>query len=212
MSGSGSIWERYAQVVDACGQPRFNSENPHFGNSFANLAECLRVVREACAKVGDCAVAFDTAFEAGRITVYTLMLGDGVSIRLAPVPFIDPNDNMKRGAALTYAKRQSLCAAFALAAEEDDDGVTADMAESRQEHVSGRSRAGNVRKPGDGGDAPEKSLKRRLFETMTVVAESMGVTFDEVRARIEDERGKPMTEWTDEEYQMKLTDLEAQVR
>lgn len=103
--------------------PGLDGENPHFKNKYATLGECLSVVKEACGKKG-VSVYFDIEDE----NVFTVVSDGKEEKRLAPFPANFSGTPQQNGSALTYAKRYSLCAAFGIAAEEDDD---AEMAQTQ---------------------------------------------------------------------------------
>jgi hypothetical protein len=93
-------------------------------------------VHEAVKAVGDCAVYQRSRFDEGQWVIETHLLdaeGDAV---LASVPYSPGSDPQKMGSGITYARRYSLCAAFCLVAEEDDDGNAA--SEPKQPKINDR--------------------------------------------------------------------------
>ena len=119
------VYEKLAEVQRVIEQPAFDSSNPHFKSRFASLSECNRVVMEAVRKVGGCA-CYQKPVRAGEEwQVDTVFCADGEAAILASVPFIRDANPQKMGSGITYARRYSLCAAFCLVAEEDDDGNAA---------------------------------------------------------------------------------------
>jgi len=104
--------------------PHKNSENPHFRNKYADLAEIINTMREVCAKHG-VTVIQSTGMNGDRCTVTTMLLHtSGEFIRSeaeSPLPKQDPQGV---GSATTYLRRYSLAAMLCLA-QEDDDANTA---------------------------------------------------------------------------------------
>lgn len=133
------ISKKLAEVQAVIEQPNFDSRNPHFKSQFASLAECNRVVLDAVRKVGECAF-FQRPRMADDMTwlVDTVFVADGSEAVLASVPFNRDANPQKMGSGITYARRYSLCAAFCLVAEEDDDANVA--SEPKQVQKTGYAR------------------------------------------------------------------------
>lgn len=121
-----SIWGVLADAQAAMDQPRLNCTNPYFKSRYADLGECMRVVRKATDGTG-LFVCFNISGESVCTEVH---YGDQC-VSLAPVPFDPKGTPQDVGSAITYAKRYSICAAFALVADEDDDGNNAQDAAER---------------------------------------------------------------------------------
>jgi hypothetical protein len=119
--------DKLAEIQAVIEQPKFDSTNPAFKSKFASLGECTRVVSEAVRKVGGCAVYQESAYdaEAGSWVMSTRLSVGGEERTLSAVPYVSQDNPQKQGSAITYARRYSICAAFCLVAEEDDDGNAA---------------------------------------------------------------------------------------
>lgn len=103
--------------------PHKNSENPHFRNRYADLAEIINTMREVCANHG-IVVVQSTGMSDGNCTVDTMLLhesGEWIRSNAAcPLPKQDPQGV---GSATTYLRRYSLAAMLCLAQEDDDGNV-----------------------------------------------------------------------------------------
>lgn len=102
-----------------------SSDNPFFKSKYADLAECLNVVREPLAKNGLSVVQANEGIIDGKLAVTTLLMhSSGQYIRVTSSYPIQKNDVQGFGSTLTYARRYGLAAALGLA-QEDDDGNAA---------------------------------------------------------------------------------------
>lgn len=117
--------KKLAEVQAVIEQPKFDSTNPHFKSKFASLSECNRVVMDAIRKVGGCAVYQKSCVAEGHGMVSTVFCADGEMVELSHVPYSLDSNPQKQGSGITYARRYSLCSAFCLVADEDDDGNAA---------------------------------------------------------------------------------------
>lgn len=117
--------KKLAEVQAVIEQPKFDSANPHFKSKFASLSECNRVVMDAIRKVGGCAVYQKSCVAEGHGMVSTVFCADGEMVELSHVPYSLDSNPQKQGSGITYARRYSLCSAFCLVADEDDDGNAA---------------------------------------------------------------------------------------
>ena len=119
------VFKKLAEVQAVIEQPKFDSTNPHFKSKFASLSECNRVVMDAIRKVGGCAVYQKSCVAEGHGMVSTVFCADGEMVELSHVPYSLDSNPQKQGSGITYARRYSLCSAFCLVADEDDDGNAA---------------------------------------------------------------------------------------
>lgn len=108
--------------------------NPHFGNTYAELNTFLRTLRGPLADHG-LTMTQAPGMENGHVTVDTLLHHEsGEWIRNRASAPMQKNDPQGVGSAITYLRRYSLAALFAVP-QEDDDGNAA----SGRRSVSGRS-------------------------------------------------------------------------
>ena len=102
-----------------------SSDNPFFKSKYADLAECLNVVREPLAKNGLSVFQANEGVIDGKLAVTTLLMhSSGQYLKATSSYPIQKNDAQGFGSTLTYARRYGLAAALGLA-QEDDDGNAA---------------------------------------------------------------------------------------
>lgn len=106
---------------------KMNGTNPHFNSKFANLAAIREATLPALTKHGLSITQFTSITEAGSLLLVTrLMHASGQYVEGEfPIAIDQPQ---KMGSALTYAKRYSWSGITGVAADEDDDGETAQQA------------------------------------------------------------------------------------
>jgi hypothetical protein len=92
--------------------------NPHFKVSYASLDSVLDAVTPALCKHG---LAIVQLMEKGNI-LKTHLFHESGEVLTSEYELPDIQDNQKKGAALTYARRYSVCALLSITADEDDDG------------------------------------------------------------------------------------------
>ena len=102
-----------------------DSANPFFKSKYADLASVMGAVKPALAKHGLAFIQISHIAEAAAIieTVIVHASGEQFSCGMVSVP-VSKHDAHGYGSAMTYARRQSLKAAFGVS-EEDDDGNAA---------------------------------------------------------------------------------------
>lgn len=143
---SDQINELVAAFAKAQGQMKnaaFNRVNPHFKNSYADLAAIWDAIRKPLSDHGLIASQTTEIREGGLVLVTILAHSSGQWIRSEyPLPVAGRPQEM--GSAMTYGKRYSLSAIVGIAADEDDD---ANAAEDGKQKIEARGRApkpGNV--------------------------------------------------------------------
>jgi hypothetical protein len=92
--------------------------NPHFKVSYASLDSVLDAVTPALCKHG---LAIVQLMEKGNI-LKTHLFHESGEVLTSEYELPDIQENQKKGAALTYARRYSVCALLSITADEDDDG------------------------------------------------------------------------------------------
>lgn len=92
--------------------------NPHFKVSYASLDSVLDAVTPALCKHG---LAIVQLMEKGNI-LKTHLFHESGEVLTSEYELPDIQDSQKKGAALTYARRYSVCALLSITADEDDDG------------------------------------------------------------------------------------------
>lgn len=102
-----------------------SSDNPYFKSKYADLAECLNVVREPLAKNGLSVFQANEGIADGKLAVTTLLMhSSGQYLKVTSSYPVQKNDPQGFGSTLTYARRYGLAAALGLA-QDDDDGNAA---------------------------------------------------------------------------------------
>ena len=92
---------------------------------YADLASILDLVRPILAKHG-LAVLQDVRMEEGRLLIFTRLLhSSGESLEFGPLAGSVGSSWQQTGGGITYARRYALQAALGIAADEDDDAVSA---------------------------------------------------------------------------------------
>jgi hypothetical protein len=106
------------------GNVPFDSVNPHFGSKFVSLAAVLAAVRPVLNRHGIMLMQ-PAATEGNVVRVQTVFLhssGEQVSLPALTMPMTDKMTAQNCGSVVTYLRRYSLCAALAIAGDEDEDG------------------------------------------------------------------------------------------
>jgi len=109
----------------------FDKENPHFHNRYASLAAIMDAIRPLMGEHGFSWVATPTILgsdsqDPGEIgLVYYLYHSSGECVAGGTYPLPGGATPQALGAAITYARRYTLCSVLNLVADEDDDGNTA---------------------------------------------------------------------------------------
>lgn len=104
-------------------------ENPKLDKSaqygkYSSLKECFRVVNTACAPLG-LSVYHDIEDTDTGYLVSTVITDGNETVKRSPFPANFGTKPQTNGSELTYAKRYSLCAAFGIVGDDDDDGQAA---------------------------------------------------------------------------------------
>lgn len=128
----GELAKALAAVQSEIGFARKTAVNPHFKNTYANLADIWDACRAALTKNGLSVVQVpDTDGERVVLTT-TLLHTSGQWIRgVYPVRPVK-NDPQSYGSALTYARRYGLAAMVGVVADDDDDGQRASTPSRQQ--------------------------------------------------------------------------------
>jgi hypothetical protein len=94
-----------------------DKNNPHFKVSYASLDSVLDAVTPVLCKHG---LAIVQVMEKGNI-LKTQLFHESGEVIVSEYELPDIQDSQKKGAALTYARRYSVCALLSITADEDDD-------------------------------------------------------------------------------------------
>jgi len=194
MSEGKSIYQRLIEAQAEMEQPTLNASNPHFKSKYADLAEIIRVVLPPLRKSG---LFLSQQLEFQKGEAYTLSLvtrvydGTGESLTLGSYP-ITSSTPQQIGSEVTYARRYSLSSAFAIVADDDDDGNSA----------QGKAGKPNVGKP-EGKKKPtlppSYETFRKVFGDYVKDRKESGITGATFKPVIEQHIGSPIAEATDEQ-------------
>ena len=119
-----------------------SSDNPFFKSKYADLAECLNVVREPLAKNGLSVFQANEGIIDGKLAVTTLLMhSSGQYLKVTSSYPIQKNDAQGVGSTLTYARRYGLTAALGLAQEDDDGNAACEPTQQRKQQYKAQPKA-----------------------------------------------------------------------
>lgn len=118
------IWARLVKAQSSMTNPKLDKVNPRFNTKYATLASIIACIRKP---LNDAGLFFwnEVSTDDGRSWMVTKVTDGSEVVTLGRVEHVPGTDSQKVGSALTYSKRQSLCAAFGVVGEEDDDANAA---------------------------------------------------------------------------------------
>lgn len=121
---SAEIWQALAKAQARMQSPNLDKTNTRFNTRYASLQSLLSAIRGPLNEQG---LFFwnEVVQEDGMPWMVTKVTNGIDTVSIGKVEHVPGGDSQKVGSALTYSKRQSLSAAFALAGEEDDDANAA---------------------------------------------------------------------------------------
>ena len=119
-----------------------DSKNPYFKSKYATLDTVLDAVTPVLCDNGLAIIQTTEVIDNKPSLVTTLWHESGESIS-SNYPLPEISDSQKFGAAITYARRYSLCALLSITAEEDDDGNA--VKTKKTEHQNGKANYQNQR-------------------------------------------------------------------
>lgn len=165
---------------------------------YATLNSCMDVVNEACQPLG-LVVWFDLKYWEGRKTVTAdsmvdtmldtlvaveTVISDGTGVeRRSPIKVNLDGGSQDNGSAITYAKRYSLCAAFGISPEEDDD----DGKRSQRAYAE-RNRVPRNQVPHHGKQSNVQSAPNPRNEALTEFTPILAKWCDQYQVGIEEQK------------------------
>lgn len=187
---TSELFKSLAEFQKEVKQPKKDANNPFFKSKYVPLENVVEVIHEAGSKHGLSEMTYPAHGEEGVGVGVLITHSSGQYIKFPPI-LLKPqkNDPQGVGAAMTYARRYALSAAFGIASETDDDG---------------NSISGNETKASN-----KKSTKKQQDELRKLVADYMkkrGVHGEEAQEEmltwaVKQGGGKELTSMTDAQIQ-----------
>lgn len=169
--------------------------NPHYKNRYATLDAVLAAVEPALCKHG-LTIIQTTEIEDDRAVLSTHLFhesGDFITGKY-PLPSVN-TDSQKMGAALTYARRYSVCAILSITADEDDDGNGAGADQKPQDQVPSLRPVG-------------KTISEAQSKRLWAIARNSGYGVDGVKALLADFGFFSKDEITNDKYERLCAEAE----
>jgi len=161
-----------------------NKINPHFKNSYADLASIIEATRFPLHQHGIFVTQSSTMVD-GRLVVSTRLIHkSGQWIESDVSLKIVKDDPQGMGSALTYARRYGRSAALDLSADDDDDGEMAQKDGERKSHFAPKPPMQQSKEPFD--------RMQRLLESFSKV--------DWDKKMLEQHFGKPLKLFNEENF------------
>jgi hypothetical protein len=162
----GAIAKAVSAAMCEVQNPKFDSQNPHFRNSFASLASVRNAVVPVFARHEVCITQNLETTADGKGIACTTILTHSSGQQMVFGPLVMPAskpDSQGLGSAATYARRYALMAVCGVVGDEDDDANSA----------TGKPAA--AVKPGIGvhdpmGDAANPTTTERLYASNFIAA------------------------------------------
>lgn len=100
-----------------------NANNPHFGNSYADLGAVCELVKPVLAKHGLAFIQYPTVITSDGVTIVAKLIHESGAVLeyTTVVPLGDKRTAQALGSAITYGRRYQMKSVFGLA-DRDDDG------------------------------------------------------------------------------------------
>jgi hypothetical protein len=121
----GPLMQAVSDVQQKASKLVKNTDNPFFKSKYATLEQASDMLAPLLVEAG-LVVSFAPARDNGAPSLETIIYHLPSSTFLSTeMLLVGATDMQKQGAAITYARRYSLCSIFGLLTEADDDGETA---------------------------------------------------------------------------------------
>jgi hypothetical protein len=126
---SSKIADALCKAQSLMKSAKFNRQNPHFKNKYADLTSILEAIRKPLCDNGLSVTQTTQINDHGLVLLTTLRHSSGETI-VSEYPLPLGGKPQEIGSALTYARRYCLSAIVCLSADEDDDAEVAQKAET----------------------------------------------------------------------------------
>lgn len=191
-----------------------------FTYNYADLADVVETIRPALSKHGLAFIQNQVESPKGTVAVYTQLLHkSGESMIFDPVTVpLDKPTAQGIGAALTYARRYSLCTALGIAADEDTDGQTEGEIKNRKYKESSQNKKSTYKQPQqttkptkeETTEEPAKANEETMKELATKWKQSGG-SKDELSSYAQNKYRKTIDELTEKEAQEIIAILDRRI-
>jgi hypothetical protein len=116
--------KRIAKMMRELTNPKFNKQNSHFGNKYADLEGILEQVKPVLAGHG---FRLFQSLSEGEWLSALIDIDTGTTVLVVRIPFITEKQSPQAvGSALTYYRRYGILLLLNLVGEEDDDAEKAE--------------------------------------------------------------------------------------
>lgn len=175
-----------------------------FTYKYADLADVVETIRPALSKYGLAFIQNQVESPKGTVAVYTQLLHkSGESMIFDPVTVpLDKPTAQGIGAALTYARRYSLCTALGIAADEDTDGQTEGKIQNRNSHQNKKTNR-TVK--------PEPKAKTETIKSLESKYIQGGGTIEKLERWIGNKYNKTIDDLTEQEANEAITIVEQSI-
>ncbi len=208
------LWEARSEME----HPKMDKINTHFNSRYVSLGSVLAAVEPSLFRHGlriyQSVIPWDGANTDYLITMIVDKQGEVVESNLVPLA-VDKPGPQALGSALTYARRQGICALLGLVGEEDDDANIAEGGaeapqkppERRQATQKQLSYLHHLATQLQLSEEAKESLKRQYNVTSIkeLTTEQASELIDMLQKALEGEK-KQKTEWTMEEIIDEISD------
>ena len=189
-----SLIDKLLAIQKELKDPFNEKSNPYYNSSYAPLIAVIQPIREICNKHGVFLYQPLKSRGDGTLAVKTVVSSGNSEMLLAEIP-IKMSDNLQKvGSAITYARRYSLMAAFALSGNDDDDGNAASQQGQANHSKSSQNQS---QKPTDTNR--DYSELTRLKEEYAAIE---GVSDEAAGKAIMAVLPKPFNELNDDEFRL----------
>lgn len=129
MTETGALAAALAKAQSVMRAAKFNKQNPHFKNRYADLASIIEATRKPLADNG-LSITQTTEVNGHGFGLKTTLRHSGGETVEAFYPLPANAKPQELGSALTYARRYSLSSIVCIAADDDDDAEAAKHVET----------------------------------------------------------------------------------
>lgn len=141
-----------------------NKINPFLKNKYADLGDILTAVTPVLCRNG-LALIHRTEIVDGKLCLKTSLIHESGESVDSVYPLIDSTDPQKIGAAITYARRYSVCSILGIVADDDDDGNAATPSDEERRRQALLAQAKTISDKAGWNLEDRQAILLRLFGT-----------------------------------------------